>query len=337
MIVLIHFIISLVPVLAFLVALIFLDSYKLAPLRLILLTLLAGTVAAGMSFLANTFLMDSLGLSKMHYSRYMSPVVEESIKAGAAFFLVYTRRVGFLVDAAIYGFAIGTGFALVENVYYLLQQDTQSPALALAIVRGFGTAVMHGGVTSIAAIMAKDRIDRADANPAAALIVPLLTAIFLHSLFNHFILPPVLTTLAIVLLLPILVFVTFERGKQSVQQWLGSGMDRDIELLDLINSGDFSESRIGEYLQSLRQHFSSEVVVDIFCLLRNYVELSLNVKGAMLLRQSGFSPTLDDTTRAQFAELKHLESSVGTTGRLALKPILPSTGSELWQFYQISK
>ena len=53
-------------------------------------------------------------------------------------------------DAAIYGFAVGTGFALVENVYYLLSLPG-APA-ALWIVRGFGTAVMHGGTTAILAM-----------------------------------------------------------------------------------------------------------------------------------------------------------------------------------------
>ena len=49
----------------------------------------------------------------------MSPWIEESLKALLLVYLIRTRRVGMLVDAAIYGFAIGTGFALFENLYYL--------------------------------------------------------------------------------------------------------------------------------------------------------------------------------------------------------------------------
>jgi RsiW-degrading membrane proteinase PrsW (M82 family) len=33
--------------------------------------------------------------------------------------LIHANRIGFLVDAAIFGFAVGTGFALVENAYFL--------------------------------------------------------------------------------------------------------------------------------------------------------------------------------------------------------------------------
>ena len=42
-----------------------------------------------------------------------------SLKALIVVVLIRTHRIGFLVDAAILGFAVGTGFALVENLYYL--------------------------------------------------------------------------------------------------------------------------------------------------------------------------------------------------------------------------
>src|SRR5256885_8503991 len=54
-----------------------------------------------------------------------------------------SAHVGFLVDAAILGFAVGTGFAVVENVYYAsVMRDLE---LGLWLVRGLGTAVMEIG------------------------------------------------------------------------------------------------------------------------------------------------------------------------------------------------
>src|SRR5205807_9111089 len=44
---------------------------------------------------------------------------EESAKAALLVVLIATGRVGFLVDAAVLGFSIGTGFALFENIWYL--------------------------------------------------------------------------------------------------------------------------------------------------------------------------------------------------------------------------
>ena len=60
-------------------------------------------------------------------------------------------RIGFLIDAAILGFAVGTGFATVENLYYL--ERVRDAGMGTWIVRGFGTALMHGGSTAIFAMM----------------------------------------------------------------------------------------------------------------------------------------------------------------------------------------
>ena len=52
-------------------------------------------------------------------SRYIAPIIEESAKAALLVALIASGRVGFLADAAVQGFAIGTGFALFENIWYL--------------------------------------------------------------------------------------------------------------------------------------------------------------------------------------------------------------------------
>ena len=99
-----------------------------------------------------------------------------------------THRIGFLVDAAILGFAVGAGFAMVENLDYL--QALSDASLAVWIVRGFGTALLHGGVQSIFAVMLLSLADRRGHGPGAVLPT-LLAATVLHALFNQFVLPPI--------------------------------------------------------------------------------------------------------------------------------------------------
>jgi hypothetical protein len=59
----------------------------------------------------------------------------------------------FLVDAAQLGFAVGAGFAVVENIQYL--RSLADASIALWLVRGLGTAVLHGATTAIFAMMSK--------------------------------------------------------------------------------------------------------------------------------------------------------------------------------------
>ena len=100
-------------------------------------------VVAGASYLVNAAALNALGIDLTLFSRDLSPIVEETLKGLVIVGLIRAHRIGFLVDAAIFGFAVGTGFALVENVYFL--EIVKDAGIGTWIVRGFGTAIMHGG------------------------------------------------------------------------------------------------------------------------------------------------------------------------------------------------
>ncbi|MCH5378028.1 MAG: PrsW family intramembrane metalloprotease, partial [Planctomycetes bacterium] len=149
---------GLLPVCIFLVVLVWMDSYKLVRLRAVLAVIAVGGLTAWLAMYLNGWLVGSLGWPFQTYSRYLAPVVEETLKATVVVYLFRTNRVGFLVDAAIMGFAVGAGFALVENFHYL--QQLSSAHIAVWIVRGFSTAIMHGGVTAMFAVISQALTER---------------------------------------------------------------------------------------------------------------------------------------------------------------------------------
>lgn len=337
------------PVLALLVALISLDSYKLVRPSGIASAIGMGAAAAFASYLLNIGLIAATGIDTTTFARYVAPAIEEVGKALLIVHLIRTHRIGFLVDAAIYAFAIGTGFAVIENAWYA--QALPGAGVGIWLVRGFGTAIMHGGTTALVAIAARLLADRSAAARAssgdgggmspirsALIVVPgLATAIGIHSLFNHFLLNPVLSTAGILLVLPPVLFLVFTRSEASLRAWLDVGFDADTELLELIHSGDLSTSRVGLYLQSLKERFRGEVVADMLCYLRLHVELALRAKGLLMMRESGFVVELEPEIAARFAELEYLEKSIGITGRLALAPFLRASGKEIWQLAMLRR
>ena len=133
--------VSILPVFLFFGILVVLDSYKLVARRGVLLAIAAGIAAALVSYLVNVRLRPALGMDFTEYSRYVSPFVEEVCKVAYIVFLKSRRRLGFVVDSAILGFAIGTGFAVTENLYYLAVHPDAS--IWVWFVRGFGTAGMR--------------------------------------------------------------------------------------------------------------------------------------------------------------------------------------------------
>jgi RsiW-degrading membrane proteinase PrsW (M82 family) len=321
------------PVLLFLLALISLDSYKLVRLQRIISAILLGAVAAAASYAVNAVMLPRLALDFAAYARYVAPIVEETAKALVVIYFIRSGRTGFLVDASIIGFAVGTGFALIENVYYL--QSAADPRVIVWVIRGFGTAVMHGGTTTIFAITSQLLAERKSPKQLNIFVPGLCAAVLIHSVFNHLFISPVFSTLVILLVLPPLIFLVFGKSEASLQSWLEVGFDADTELLELIYSGRLSESKVGKYLQSLRERFSGEVVADLLCYLRIHVELSLRAKGILMMREGGFDVQPDEETRARLAELRYLEGSIGVVGKLAMSPFLHLSGKELWQLYML--
>ena len=327
--ILLHVLIGVLPVLGFLAALLYLDSYKLVTMRVVIAVVASGLVAAIACYFVNGYLSGALGVDFRFYSRYIGPLVEELAKALVVVILIRAHRVGFLVDAAILGFAAGTGFAIVENVYY--QRLVPDANVGTWIVRGFGTAIMHGGCTAIFAMAGLSLRERAGQPSAAAFVPGLILAIVLHSAYNHAFFSPMLSTLVVIVALPPLLLVVYQRSERATADWLGAGFDADTEMLASITSGQFAGSPAGRYLATLKSRFHGPVVADLLCYLRLHAELALRAKGILMMRESGFDVHIDEATRAKLIEMRYLEGTIGTTGQLALNPLVRAGHREIWQ------
>jgi len=320
---------ALAPVLCLLALLVMMDSFKLVPIRFVVQALIAGAVAALAALLINGQLLDTVGVSHAMLTRVIAPAGEELLKLVFVVYAIRRKRVGFPVDAAILGFAVGNGFALVENTYYL--NAISSRSIALWLVRGFGAAILHGATTAIAAIVAQS-LASTRPQPGLSVFVPGgLAAIAIHAMYNQFVLPPVVATLLLLAALPPLVLLTFSRSEHSTRDWMSAGLDLDVELLRLVLSDDFGQTRLGGYLHELRSRFPGPVVADMFCLMRLELELGIRAKGMLMAREAGLDVPLDDALIDGLAEVRYLEKSIGPTGLLALSPLQVSSDRDAWQ------
>ena len=135
----------------------------------------------------------------------------------------------------------------------------------------------------------------------------------------------------IVMLLPVLMSIVFARSEEATRRWLGVGFDTDRDLLEMISSGHLAESRIGLYLQALQSRFPGEVLADMLCLLRLRLELAVQAKGLLLMREAGFEIPADPEAAEKFAELRFLKKAIGPTGMLVIQPFLHTPEEQLRQ------
>lgn len=326
---------ALLPVLVFLAILFLMDSFKLVSPKAIVAALGAGAVCAAAALALHAWLLPASGLAPQMFSRYVAPVTEETLKAVYIVVVLGGRRLGFLVDAAILGFAVGTGFALVENLDYL--RHLEDERLILWVVRGFGPALLHGAGTALFAILAKSLADRHPDRRRLALAAALGAAILFHSLFNHFPLPPIVATCVLLVVLPVVITLVFGRSERATREWVGEGLDLDVELLNLVTSAAFGRTRLGTYLVQLRERFPGPVVADMFCLLRLELELAIRAKGMLMARQEGVELPPDPDVKARVQELRYLQRSIGATGLLALKPLRVASDRDDWHTYLLEQ
>ena len=319
---------SILPVLLFLIFLFLLDSFKLVVNKLLIFSLLWGICSAGIAYLSNNFIMEVGEVKFEILSRYIAPASEELTKSLFIFLLIYRKRAGFMIDAAIYGFAVGAGFALVENIFYF--QNAVSSGVLVSIIRGFGTALMHGGCTALIAIILISGRQRESYYLLHALLA-VAAAYIIHSTFNHFYINPVLQTIGIIILLPLIFIFIFRYNEKQLHNWLEIEFSSEVELLQMINKGKLSSTRAGDYLTSLKTRFVGETIFDMYCYIQLYLELSIKAKRNLMLKESGF-PTISETDiHDKLLELAALRKQIGKIGEITLAPLIRMNYRDVWK------
>jgi protease PrsW len=325
--------ISLAPVLVFLVALVHTDSFKLVRFRLVVLTMVSGAVLALLALVLNGYAISALKLDLVTYSRYVAPVVEELLKAIAVFFLFRTNRIAFAIDSIILGFAVGTGFALFENVYYLW--TVAGATIGDWVIRGFGTAIMHGATTAIFSGL----LQTISANrPQARLIWGLpgfIAATVLHAIFNRFPDNPLLSTIPTLLVLPVALLLVFKKSANAIHTWLVMDFEHHEHLIERLEHGELGETAGGRFILGLadrldRPHFA--LIVDY---IRLHTELVLQAETILLAREHGNEIEIDPGVHAKFERLHADERKIGKTTLMAISAHLHFTRAEMWELYQL--
>ena len=333
----VHFVLEavlgLVPVLAFLATLLYFDSFKLVDFTTILMVLAFGAGAGAASYFVSGLMLDALHISFAQYSRYAAPFVEEGLKAAVIIWFFSRDRIGFMVDAAIVGVAVGAGFSLFENIYYAYVFPEAD--VGVWIVRGFGTAIMHGGVAAIFALTAQILRERHSETGVLAFLPGFILAASLHSMFNQFTAWPLYSAAATIIILPVALLLIFDKSEHAVHDWLLQDYDTHAKLLEAIRDGDFTHSEAARFIQTLAAKLPHAVVVDIYAYIKLHTELVLRAEKILLAREAGSAIPPVHADEEHFKKLHVLERRIGRAAMLTVWPHLKFSHQELFELHQL--
>jgi hypothetical protein len=170
-----------------------------------------------------------------------------------------------------------------------------------------------------------------------AFLPGLALAIAIHELYNQPWWHPVIAAAVVLVTLPAAIAFIFWRSEQVLAKWLGTKLDKDIDLLQMIASGTLNKSPVGSYMRSLENTFTPAILGDMLSYLHLSLELSARAKGDLLRREMGFPVTPDPELHGELKELKFLEEQIGRAGKMALGPLLGQSRRDIWELQQLAE
>jgi len=335
-----HWGLALFPVLVLLAAFVWLDAFKLMSLKEILVLLLLGGIGALAAWPVAGRFLDTLPIGFNSYSRYVAPWIEEAIKAVIVVLLFRLNRIGYKLDAVISGFAVGAGFSVVENIFYLVRFPDYGAGTWL--VRGLGTAVMHGTTLAIVAATAHEFAERETRESAGDFgfrlwwFVPgYLVAVAIHTAFNHFPDRPLVAMMGAIVIAPIVLIGIFSFGTDEARKWLATEYAEHQMQLEVLRAGRWPESPSGRKIAALAERVDGDTAGR----LRRYWELQaylvVEAEETMIEEASGDARFDQSQVRAAFAELAGLRKAIGLSTFTAFKPLLPFTSNDEWEVAEL--
>lgn len=328
--------IAMAPVLLLLLVFDRLDVFNLIPMRDIALLTLAGATLALFSYFANLSVMHGFPIGLTSYSRYVAPVIEETMKAAPIVFLFARNRLGFKLDAAIAGFAVGAGFSVAENLWYLITLDETN--VTDWLIRGFGAAIMHGAATALFAVISHEWSEKQAESAAAQyrfqplLFVPgLLAAMVVHSIFNHFPTQPLVAMVLTLLLAPMTIFLTLARSERATRQWLANDAAAHRQMLEDIRAGRFHDSKVGGALREQLGEARNIGAEEVMSYVELKIELVLRAEELILASHQGGAAAPGADELDKFERLDVMEQRFGKAIVAAIGSRIGFTRNDLYE------
>ena len=333
---------ALIPVLVMTAVFIWLDVFKLVTFWETMGLLVLGGIVAGAAYPVSGAFLDRLPIGFSLYSRFVAPWIEEALKAIVIISLFRFNRIGLKLDAVIMGFAVGAGFSVIENSIYLLRHPELPHSVWL--VRGLGTAIMHGTTLAILAAFAHQLAEK---NMHAAArdyhfnplwFVPgFLTAVAIHTAFNQFPDDPILAMVGTLLLAPMSLFIIFRFGTREAEKFLAAERAEHRALVDTLHSGRFPDDPGWRRIATLAGRAGPATQP----LAREYVtiltELILEEEEALLDESDGSERHDERSLAPKFDRLAELGGQLGKTTVSALTSLLPFSRNDYWELWELHR
>ena len=320
------------------------DLFGQGKFRYVLVSFIWGLVAFGGAYGVATLIQWRLTIafgSKIEAGLWLqlwlpvliAPIVEEVLKS-LALIVFLRRRMTYFVDGAIYGFASGIGFSVLENVLYLARGEARA-AILLAIMRVFSTCLMHGAASALVGIaIGRLRYGRGVGRTLSAVLGWIL-AIGLHMGFNRLVaagargaptIVPILGALGVGLGGAVLIVLFIRWGLTEQKRWIketlgiGTGVSRvtrqEISAMQRLE-------RVDELLQQIEEIFGEGKANSVEDFLLKQAQMGIKRKARALSQDPREHEKLDQEIATLYQGMEQIRQKVGVFCMSYVRSIIP--------------
>lgn len=326
------FVAALLPVVIYIIVVYQIDNFSLISVKRLLLLILCGMLTALACFalfqLTGTIIPES-------QSDSVNPIIEEMVKGIPLLWLASRKKIVFFIDSVICGAAVGGGFSILENIFYLLLGDQMG--IGTVLFRGLEVALVHMGCSALVAaglmlivrMIEYSRSRSVVKKSDIAMSVFLLSeAPVLHLFHNTFHFVPLVQFVFVIGTLGGLLVWTYFYDVEMIHSWIDTGLDKQLDLLASIKTGRLDDTPTGKFLESVKDAFPPKDFFDIICYVQLHVELSVASRSRVMLRETGLednlplSDEMKEQILSQYIEYKILEKRLGNAARMTIAPIV---------------
>lgn len=322
-----------------------LDLYASGSFRTVALCFGWGMVAFGLAYVVNTainghLLQDAMGMDFFRALNVtvvlVAPITEEILKSLILVYLGRRSVFTYFVDGAIYGFAAGIGFSVIENLFYLSQPQAAEQGILLGISRSFSTCLMHGSASALVGVsIGRFRYGHGGTRLLSA-VFGWGAAIVLHSAFNRVVQPTNAGTLILlgsvglgvggVILIALFIRWGLVEEKRWIEETLGLEQRVTEKEKALVRELHDLES----LLKPITERFGRDKSAQVEEFLLKQAQLGIKQKSSQLTTDPRLKAQVEEQVQALQQEMEALRRKVGVYCMTYVRTIFPPESLALW-------
>jgi RsiW-degrading membrane proteinase PrsW (M82 family) len=299
-----------------------LDFYKTGQFIIMLVCFGAGGLAYGLAAFINPLSLRG-GLANYNQMiQFVAPVVEEILKGIAIWILVRRPKFNYFVDGAIYGFTAGIGFAVLENIEYVMGHP--SAALAVAINRVISTNLMHAAATATLGIIIGIARFRKTTPRILLSLGGLVTAMILHMGFNNLVTRVnsgwlLLYAIIIGAGASALIVVMIRRGLEEERTWIGETLNQEMRVEREEAAAVQNLDNVDHVIQHLAERLGEDKAEQIRKLLYIQARLGIKTKGAEMMEDANLRTAILTELASLRKEMEAARKQIGSYAMMYLR------------------